>query len=192
MKKLLLTSIATLFLTTGPARATITTCAFVRPTPDGFLNLRAEPGMNGKVVRRVKSGQELFVVAETTLDPWTKVEAIVRNEKPVRGYLGAYANTRFLRFFHCDEQSDKPSSPLIEQSEPQGAWHCELPRAPGQLYARSVDIELRKYAVHDNEYSIRGEFPVWGNGESLSLNYTDDMEVVYFNGKPCQQIKNGQ
>jgi hypothetical protein len=90
------------------------------------------------------------------------------------------------------EQSDEPSSPLIEQSELQGAWHCELPLAQGQLYRRSVDIELRKYAVHDNAYIIRGEFPVWGNGESLSLNYTDDMEVVYFNGKPCQQIKNGQ
>jgi hypothetical protein len=64
----------------------------------------------------------------------------------------------------------------------QGTWHCELPPAEGQ----------RKYAVHDNEYRIRGEFPVWGNGEGLTLTYTDDMKVIYFNGTPCQEIKKGQ
>ena len=74
----------------------------------------------------------------------------------------------------------------------QGTWHCELPLAEGQRWQRSVDIELRKYAVHDNEYRIRGEFPVWGNGEGLTLTYTDDMKVIYFNGTPCQEIKTGQ
>jgi len=94
---------AALFLATGaaPAYATITACAFVKPTPDGFLNLRKEPRMGAKIFRRVESGDILLVVVETSLDPWTKVEAIVRNEKPGK-YLGVYARSRFLRIFDCE------------------------------------------------------------------------------------------
>ena len=54
-----------------------------------------------------------------------------------------------------------------EYPQLQGTWHCVLPLSEGQRWQRSVDIELRKYGVHDNEYRIRGEFPVWGNGEGL-------------------------
>jgi len=72
----------------------------------------------------------------------------------------------------------------------QGAWHCVIPGTPVR-HDETVVIELRKYAVHDNAYVIRGEFPVWGNGEGLSLKYTDDMEVIFFNGVPCQAIKDG-
>jgi hypothetical protein len=102
MHKVLLASITALFLATGttPTHATITACAFVKPTPDGFLNLRKEPRMGAKILRRVESGDILLVVAETSLNPWTKVEAVLRNEEPGK-YLGVYASTRFLRFFHC-------------------------------------------------------------------------------------------
>ena len=31
-----------------------------------------------------------------------------------------------------------------------------LPLSEGQRWQGSVDIELRKYGVHDNEYRIRG------------------------------------
>jgi hypothetical protein len=102
MKRLLLTSVAALSVFAAPAHATITTCAFVKPTPDGFLNLRAEPKMGAKIIRMLKPGQELWVVAETTLPPWTKVEAIVRNQEAGK-YLGAWASSRFLRFFQCDD-----------------------------------------------------------------------------------------
>jgi hypothetical protein len=71
-----------------------------------------------------------------------------------------------------------------------GAWHCVIPGTPTR-HDETVDIELRKFAVHDNAYVIRGEFPVWGNGEGLSLKYTDNMEVIFFNGVPCQEIKDG-
>ena len=81
-------------------------------------------------------------------------------------------------------------SPLIEESDLIGAWHCVIP-GTATRHDETVDIELRKYAVHDNAYVIRGEFPVWGNGEGLSLKYTDDMEVIFFNGVPCQAIKDG-
>jgi len=94
-----------IFMALRPAHATITTCAFVKPTPDGFLNLRAEPKMGAKMIRRVKPGQELWVVAETTLSPWTKVEAIVRGQQ-IGPYLGVWAASRYLRFFQCDEDQN--------------------------------------------------------------------------------------
>ena len=43
-----------------------------------------------------------------------------------------------------------------EYPQLQGTWHCVLPLSEGQRWQRSVDIELRKYGVHDNEYRIRG------------------------------------
>ena len=79
-----------------------------------------------------------------------------------------------------------------EYPQLQGTWHCVLPLSEGQRWQRSVDIELRKYGVHDNEYRIRGEFPVWGDDEGLTLTYTDDMKVIYFKGVPCQEIKESQ
>ena len=76
------------------------------------------------------------------------------------------------------------------EGELQGAWHCVIPGTPTR-HDETMDIELRKYAVHDNAYVIRGEFPVWGNDTGLSLKYTDDMDVIFFNGVPCQLIKDG-
>ena len=84
-------------------------------------------------------------------------------------------------------------SPLIEESDLIGAWHCEVPTTDTRYGGGPIpiDIELRKYAVHDNAYLIRGMVPVWGNDSILSLKLTDDMEVIFFNGTPCQAIKDG-
>ena len=90
-------------------------------------------------------------------------------------------------------QESDLSSPLIEESELLGAWHCEIHGTPGtNTELEMVDIELRKYATKDNAYVIRGQVSVWGDGEVLSLRLTDDMEVIFFNGVPCQQMKEGQ
>src|SRR5262249_40672059 len=84
-------------------------------------------------------------------------------------------------------------SPLIEESYLIGAWHCEVPTTDTRYGGGPIpiDIELRKYAVHDNAFLIRGMIPVWGNDQSLTLKLTDDMEVIFFNGVPCQAIKDG-
>jgi Bacterial SH3 domain len=87
----------------APAHATIDTCAFVKPTPDGFLNLRAEPKMGAKIIRRLKPGQELVVVAETTHSPWTRVDVIMGDKKTEGKCVCAWASSRFLRFFQCDD-----------------------------------------------------------------------------------------
>src|SRR5262249_15718746 len=106
MKKAFLAGVAALsVLCASAAHATITAFAFVKPTPDGFLSLRTEPKMGSRIIRRVKAGEELFVVVETTGGPWTKVETIVRNETAGK-YLGAWAATRFLRVFDCGDYDD--------------------------------------------------------------------------------------
>jgi hypothetical protein len=56
MKKLLLTSIAALFLVTGAALATgPDNCAVVSKTPDGFLNVREAPTMKSKIIAKNSS-----------------------------------------------------------------------------------------------------------------------------------------
>jgi hypothetical protein len=66
MKKLFLTGIAALFLATGVAHATSDGCAVVLRTPDGFLNLRAEPSMKARIVARLKPGEILYDDSRTT------------------------------------------------------------------------------------------------------------------------------
>jgi hypothetical protein len=55
--KLLLTGIAVLFLATGTAHATADGCSVVLKTPDGFLNVRAEPRMGSRILKRLKPGE---------------------------------------------------------------------------------------------------------------------------------------
>jgi hypothetical protein len=57
MKKTFLTGIAALFLATGTAHATADGCAVVLKTPDGFLNMRAEPRMGSRILKRLKPGE---------------------------------------------------------------------------------------------------------------------------------------
>jgi hypothetical protein len=58
--------------------------------------------MGAKIIGRLKPGQELEVVAETTTSPWTQVETIVHNQKAGK-YIGAWVRSRFLRFFQCED-----------------------------------------------------------------------------------------
>jgi len=54
--KALLSGIAALFLATGAAHATLDGCAVVLRTPDGFLNVRAAPKMEARILKRLKPG----------------------------------------------------------------------------------------------------------------------------------------
>src|SRR5215470_12344393 len=88
MKKLFLTSIAALFLTTGAAQheayalADGPACAMVRRTPDGFLNLRKDFSMSGKIIAKLRPGDQLYVTA-TELGINTRLAA-VQEERPLR------------------------------------------------------------------------------------------------------------
>ena len=69
MKKLLLAGCAALFLATGAAQheayalADGPACAMMRRTPDGFLNLRKDFSMSGKVIEKLRPGDRLYVTA---------------------------------------------------------------------------------------------------------------------------------
>src|SRR5262245_3192471 len=88
MKKTLLTGIATLFLATGTtqheayALADGPGCAMVRQTPDGFLNLRKDFSMSGKIIAKLRPGDLVYVnVTELgimTLGDWVKVDGVWR------------------------------------------------------------------------------------------------------------------
>jgi hypothetical protein len=68
MKKLLLTSIAALFLATGAAHA-VGTCDVADPT-DTLLNVRIRPG--GKILGTLRNGVEVVVIDVS--DDWKWVE----------------------------------------------------------------------------------------------------------------------
>jgi hypothetical protein len=52
----LLTAAALIAALTVPAVATTESCAIVRKTPDGFLNMRYQPKMGAVIVGRLKPG----------------------------------------------------------------------------------------------------------------------------------------
>jgi len=62
---LLLTGIAALFLATGAAQATEDSCAVVKRTPDGFLNMRSAPMMGAKIIAKLKPGNRLNIDSAT-------------------------------------------------------------------------------------------------------------------------------
>src|SRR5215831_14794797 len=88
MKKLFLTGIAALLLATGTAQheahalADGPACAMVRQTPDGFLNLRADFSMSGKIIAKLRPGDRLYVTGTelgiNTLGDWVEVHGVWR------------------------------------------------------------------------------------------------------------------
>src|SRR3954452_1905985 len=61
----LLTATALIADLTMPAAATTESCAIVRKTPDGFLNMRYQPKMGAVIVGRLKPGEHVLVHDET-------------------------------------------------------------------------------------------------------------------------------
>jgi hypothetical protein len=94
--RVLITSIAALFLATGAAHATADGCAVVLKTPDGFLNLRKDPSMRARIVARLKTGQIVYV-DDLVCDPmahcdneggWTHVIDVPASRECATKYLG--------------------------------------------------------------------------------------------------------
>ena len=94
----LLTAAALIAALTVPAVATTESCAIVRKTPDGFLNMRYQPKMGSVIVGGLKPGDEVLVHDETvppqSRGKWARIA--------LGNYKFAYVRTRFLRLGACE------------------------------------------------------------------------------------------
>ena|SRR6516165_889215 len=103
MKKLFLTSIATLFLVTGTAHATEDGCAVVLKTPDGFLNVRAQANARSHILKRLRPGQVIYTdTAGGDGDEkryWTHVYLEYARPRPRWGWV----RNRFIIEINCDD-----------------------------------------------------------------------------------------
>ena len=106
MKKILLTGITALFLATGAAHATSNGCAVVLRTPDGFLNLRAEPSMKARIVARLKPGEILYDDSRPSDDKfrWMHITGLNRS-----GSFSGWVGKRFIIPIDC-ERLDPPTT----------------------------------------------------------------------------------
>ncbi|TGD93415.1 hypothetical protein [Methylobacterium nonmethylotrophicum] len=96
----------------APARATIDSCAEVRRTPDGFLNLRIGPGAGFEAVLKLFPGDQLWVDTATcetrrgiaACDPtgtWWHVVSVRRLDAGTKSYTRGWAHRRFLAPTPC-------------------------------------------------------------------------------------------
>jgi hypothetical protein len=98
---LALASIQAHALADGPA------CAVVRQTPDGFLNLRAEVSMSGKIVAKLRPGDRLYVTATelgiSTLGDWAQVDGVWRldGNDVSKPWHSGWVARRFIREIKC-------------------------------------------------------------------------------------------
>ena len=95
----LLTAAALIAALTVPAVATTESCAMVRKTPDGFLNMRYQPKMGAVIVGRLKPGEHVLVHDETVppVSPEAKWARIA-----LGNYKFAYVRTRYLDLGACE------------------------------------------------------------------------------------------
>lgn len=109
--KSILAALGLLLTATIGAEATVTACATVLDTPDGFLNVRTGPGTEFPVRTRVFPGDLLEVGSETcqdlgngrTLcnDRWTRVISIIRNDLGDERRTEGWVAERFVRWHPC-------------------------------------------------------------------------------------------
>jgi hypothetical protein len=102
VKKLLLTSIAALFLATGAAHATADGCAVVLRTPDGFLNVRAAPKMGSRILKRLKPGE--IIGTDNVSEGWERTYVSrKKNGLPLWGWV----YSRFIVDVDCESLDNK-------------------------------------------------------------------------------------
>jgi hypothetical protein len=114
----LLTAAALIAALTVPAVATTESCAIVRKTPDGFLNMRYQPKMGAVIVGRLKPGEHVLVHDETVppqalYDETVPPQALYDETVPPQSrgkwarlalgnYKFAYVRTRYLHLGACE------------------------------------------------------------------------------------------
>jgi len=124
MKKLFLTTIAVLFLTTGAAYATgPDDCAVVSKTPDGFLNVREAPTMKSKIIAKIHptdlvyaDAYECSITDNCDIKNWTHIASVLRSSGPKKPQeLRGWVATKFLkwlpeRYSNCTGLERQPSA----------------------------------------------------------------------------------
>jgi hypothetical protein len=102
---LLTISIEAHALADGPA------CAMVRQTPDGFLNLRADFSMRGKII--ANPGDRLYVTATelgiNTLGDWVQVDGVWRldGDDISKPWHSGWVARRFIRETKCPKEMQR-------------------------------------------------------------------------------------
>jgi hypothetical protein len=141
MKKLLLTSIAALFLATGTAHATEDGCAIVLPVPvkvkrdkdynpDMWLSIREGPGKQFKMIFRVHHGDLIDVDTRSAFQEnenakvihvkrWTHVIGVPRLDGNTHPYVRGWISDKYIQWFECREdqeaEGNKPwPAPMID------------------------------------------------------------------------------
>jgi hypothetical protein len=119
MARWFIAGVAALFLATGAAQheayalADGPACAMVRRTPDGFLNLRKDFSMSGKVIEKLRPGDRLYVTATelgvNTLGDWVQVDGVWRLDgndisKP---WHSGWVARRFIRETKCPKEMQR-------------------------------------------------------------------------------------
>ena len=98
MRRLAFATAALIAALTVPAAATTESCAIVRKTPDGFLNMRYQPKMGAVIVGRLKPGEHVLVHDETvppqSQGKWARLA--------LGDYKFAYVRTRYLDLGACE------------------------------------------------------------------------------------------
>jgi hypothetical protein len=104
----LLTAAALIAALTAPAAATTESCAIVRKTPDGFLNMRYQPKMGAVIVGRLKPGEHVLVHDETVPPQALYDETVPPQSRgkwarlALGNYKFAYVRTRYLHLGACE------------------------------------------------------------------------------------------
>jgi hypothetical protein len=98
MKRLLLTSIAALFLATGTAHAD--KCATVLKTNDGFLALRDEPSVRAKLLLKLKKDEELWYPVKSVFKNWVRA-SYPGEDWENRGTVDGYVYGKYIHIFEC-------------------------------------------------------------------------------------------
>ena len=110
MKKLLLTGIAALSVLYASAAYPLADgpgCAMVRQTPDGFLNLRKDFSMSGKIIAKLRPGDRLYVsiteLGIMTLGDWVEVDGVWRLDSNdiSKPWHSGWVARRFIRQIKC-------------------------------------------------------------------------------------------
>jgi len=104
MKYVVLAAAVAVVMATGTAHAAADGCAVVLQTPDGFLNLRAEPKMGSRIIARLKPGN-WFVDDDRPggdRNTWDHVVSVPRLERGPKLSIKGWVARRFIVPVDCD------------------------------------------------------------------------------------------
>jgi hypothetical protein len=103
-KSMLAAGAAISLLFSAPAHATGSGCAVVKHTSDGFAALRAEPSVRSPMIRKLSSGQMIWIVSSGAWQGWYRVDRLLKLEagKVVNTEIQeGYVSVSLTEFINC-------------------------------------------------------------------------------------------